>query len=87
MTPEEKAFCERVHKLAMEIVGCVGAAELDMEKDTRPRRLCHKGALAALALATEASARIRDAEMNSAASDPARFDLATLATLPMEGKE
>ena len=87
MTPEERAWCERVHKQAMDVYGYCGAVEMNAEAGSKIARLAHKGALAAAALATEASARIRDAEMQSAAGDPARFDLAALASLPMEGPE
>lgn len=79
MTPEERAWCERIHRLAMDVVGYCGAVEINVAPDTKPARLARKGSLAALALATEASARIRDAEMRAERAGPEAYDLAALA--------
>jgi hypothetical protein len=87
MTPEERAWCERVHALAMDVVGYCGAAERNCERDSKAARLARKGSLAAVALATEASARIRDAEMKADQAGPDAFDLAALGALPMDGPE
>jgi hypothetical protein len=87
MTPEERAWCERIHKAALEIVGYAGAAERNSPEGSRAARLSRKAQLEAVAIATEACARIRDAEMGAAAAAPDRFDLAGLAALPMAGPE
>jgi hypothetical protein len=71
----------------MEVVGYCGAAEMNAEPGSKVARLAKKGGLAAVALATEASVRIRDAEMTAERNEPAAYDLAALASLPMTGPE
>jgi hypothetical protein len=88
MSPEERAFCERIHKQAMEILGVCGNIEIDAGgKETKQGRRARRAQEMAAALATEASARIRDAEMKADQEQPERFDLAALGALPMTAPE
>ena len=71
----------------MKVYGACGSIELDAQPGSKIAQRVRRAALDALALATEASARIRDAQMQAGWADEGRFDLGTLAALPMNGPE
>jgi len=87
MTPEERAWCESVHRQAMAILGACGNLEIDAEPGSKQAKRARRAQQMALALATEASARIRDAGMRADLETPAAYDLAGLAAMPMAGPE
>jgi hypothetical protein len=82
MTPEEKAWCDRVHALAMDIVGACGNIERDVEPGSRLAMRARKAALAGVALASESMQRVNDAGIQAEHTDvqASGYDLAALKT-------
>ena len=84
ITPEESAWCDRVHALAMDIVGACGNIERDVEPGSRLAMRARKAALAGVALASESMQRKNGAEMaaEQEATAAGGYDLAALKTAP-----
>jgi hypothetical protein len=81
MTADEREWCQRVHRQAMDVYGIVGNIELDADAGSKQAKRANRAALAALALATEAMKRIRDADLSAEAQEVAAsgYSLSALA--------
>jgi hypothetical protein len=84
MTPEERAFCDRVRAVALDLCVSFGAIEQSADDPAKVARMARKGALAALALCQQSGSRVTDADLQSEQADVAAsdYDLTTLATAP-----